>query len=110
MISQSPTDVGPVLSAVARAAMKFCGANDALVVLRDGEEWFIAAHEGPIETIIGTRSMLTRYTAPGRAMTDGKVVQIKDLQSDEGDEFPEGREIGARNGFQISPCRATTAR
>ena len=25
VISQSPTDVGPVLSAVARAAMKFCG-------------------------------------------------------------------------------------
>ena len=48
VISQSPTDVGPVLSAVARAAMKFCGANDALVALRDGNEWSIAAHEGPI--------------------------------------------------------------
>ena len=100
VISQSPTDVGPVLSAVARAAMKFCGANDALVALRDGNEWSIAAHEGPIETIIGTRRMLTRHTAPGRAMTDGKVVQIIDLQSDEGDEFPEGREIGARTGFR----------
>ena len=33
-------------------------------------------------------------------MTDGKVVQIIDLQSDEGDEFPEGREIGARTGFR----------
>ena len=29
-----------------------------------------------------------------------KVVQILDLQSDEGDEFPEGREIGARTGFR----------
>ena len=78
------------------AAMKFCGANDALVGLREGNEWVIAAHDGPIETIIGTRRALTRHTAPGRAMTDGKVVEIKDLQSEQGDEFPEGREIGAR--------------
>src|SRR5262249_58774057 len=58
VISQSPTDVGPVLSAVAKAAMKFCGANDALVGLRDGDEWSIASHEGPIETTIGLRSRL----------------------------------------------------
>ena len=100
VISQSPTDVGPVLSAVARAAMKFCGASDALVSLREGDEWVMAAHEGPIETMIGARRMLTRHTAPGRAMTDGEVVQIVDLQSVEAGEFPEGRELGARLGFR----------
>ncbi len=100
VISQSPTDVGPVLSAVARAAMKFCGANDALVILRDGDDRIIAAHEGPIATNIGERRRLTRHTAPGRAMTDREVVQIVDLQSVEGDAFPEGREVGARMGFR----------
>jgi GAF domain-containing protein len=100
VISQSPTDVGPVLSAVAKAAMKFCGANDALVVLREGDEFSIAAHEGPIGAMIGMRRRLTRHTAPGRAMTDGMLVQIRDLQSEEGDEFPEGRELGARSGFR----------
>jgi GAF domain-containing protein len=100
VISQSPTDVGPVLSAVARAAMKFCGASDAQVSLREGDEWFIAAHEGPIETIIATRRPLTRYTAPGRAMTDGEVVQIVDLQSVDAEEFSEARALGARLGFR----------
>jgi PAS domain S-box-containing protein len=100
VISQSPTEVGPVLSAVTRSAMKFCGANDAVVSLRDGDEWVIAAHEGPIETLIGRRYVLTRHTTPGRAMTDGEVVQIADLQSDEGDQFPEGREIGIRLSFR----------
>jgi PAS domain S-box-containing protein len=100
VISQSPTDVGPVLSAVARAAMKFCGANDAQVSLREGDEWFIAAHEGPIETILGTRRMLTRHTALGRAMTDGEVIEIVDLQSIDADEFPEGRALGALRGFR----------
>jgi signal transduction histidine kinase len=100
VISQSPTDVGPVLSAVARAAMKFCAANDALVSLREGDRWLIAAHEGTVGANLGEWRMLTRHTAPGRAMTDGEVVQIVDLQSVEGDEFPEGRELGARLGFR----------
>src|SRR5262249_33380959 len=46
VISQSPTDVSPVLAAVAKATLKFCGALDALVILRDGDNWFTAAHEG----------------------------------------------------------------
>ena len=98
VISHSPTDVGPVLSAVAKAAMKFCGASDAQVSLREGGEWWVAAHEGPIGAIIGERRMLTRHTAPGRAMTDGEVVQIMDLQSVEGRRvFQRRAEIGARS-------------
>jgi len=99
VISQSPTDVSPVLAAVAKAALQFCDARDALVLLRDGDNWFAAAHEGPIAALVGTRP-LTRHTAPGRAMLDGEVVQIRDVQSDEGEEFPEAREIGARHGFR----------
>jgi PAS domain S-box-containing protein len=99
VISQSPTDVIPVLTAVAKAALKFCGARDAQVALRDGDTWSVAAHEGPIGALRGTRR-LNRQTAPGRAMVDGEVVQIGDLQSAEGDEFQEARELGARLGFR----------
>jgi GAF domain-containing protein len=99
VISQSPTDVGPVLSAVARAAQKFCRALDAQVALRDGDEWFVAAHEGPIKPVVGRRPV-NRLTGPGRAMADGKVVQITDLQSVDGDDFPEARELGAQLGFR----------
>ena len=38
VISQSPNDVQPVLEAVARAAVRFCGAADVSVALRDGAE------------------------------------------------------------------------
>ena len=100
VISQSPTDVGPVLTAVARAALKFCGAQDAIVVLREGENWFTAAHEGPIETPSRASHRLTRGTAPGRAILDGKVVQIEDYRSAATAEFSEGREISARYGFR----------
>jgi len=48
VISQSPTDVTPLLTAVAKAALKFCSARDAHVILRDGDQWFVAATEGQI--------------------------------------------------------------
>ena len=37
VISQSPTDVEPVLKAVAGAALRFCGADDAMVILREDD-------------------------------------------------------------------------
>jgi PAS domain S-box-containing protein len=99
VISQSPTDVTPVLTAVAKAALKFCGARDAQVALRNGDAWSVVAHEGPIGALSGRRR-LTRETAPGRAMMDGELVQIPDLQSAEADEFQEARELGRRLGFR----------
>jgi two-component system NtrC family sensor kinase len=99
VISQSPTDVTPVLGAVAKAALKFCGARDAQVVLRDGDHWFVAATEGPIGIIPGPRP-LNRHTTPGRAILDGEVVQIADVQSAAADEFPESRNNAARLGFR----------
>src|SRR4030095_10184425 len=90
VISQSPTDVTPVLNAVAKAALKFCSARDAVVALRDGDTWSIAAHDGPIGFTPGTRP-LNRDTTPGRAIVDAKVVHIADLQSAEGEQLPETR-------------------
>jgi signal transduction histidine kinase len=69
------------------------------VALRDGDTWSVAAHEGPIGALSGRRR-LNRETAPGRAMVDGEVVQIPDLQSPEADEFQEARELGRRLGFR----------
>ena len=44
-ISQSPTDVQPVLEAVVKAAVRFCGATDAVIILREGDGAVIAAHK-----------------------------------------------------------------
>src|SRR5205085_4544328 len=48
VISQSPTDVEPVMQAVAPAAVRFCGAADAHVFLRDDDEMVSSAHDGPL--------------------------------------------------------------
>ena len=48
VISQSPTDVQPVLNVVARSAVRFCGAVDAAITLREGDTSVIVAHTGPL--------------------------------------------------------------
>src|SRR5262249_8067765 len=38
IISSSPSDIKPVLDAVARSAMRLCESYDAMILLREGEE------------------------------------------------------------------------
>src|SRR5215470_13736896 len=48
VISSSPTDIKPVLDAVARSAMRLCESYDAMIMLREGEELHFPVHLGPI--------------------------------------------------------------
>jgi len=77
VISQSPTDVQPVLRAVIVAARRFCGATDALVVLRDEANALDAAHDGPL-SFVGRRRPLSRENLAGRAILDGLTIHAPD--------------------------------
>src|SRR5215831_18355711 len=46
VISSSPTDIKPVLDAVARNAMRLCESYDAMIMLREGEELHFPVHHG----------------------------------------------------------------
>src|SRR5262249_33932868 len=49
VISQAPTDVQPVLDVVVNAALRFCGAQDALIGLRDDDQNVVTrAHAGTL--------------------------------------------------------------
>src|SRR5258705_2977134 len=50
VIASSPTDVEPVLKAIAESACELCDAYDAVVRLRDGDNLRLSAHSGPIPT------------------------------------------------------------
>ena len=110
VISQSPTDVQPVLDAIAKAAVRFCGANDSQIALRDGDTWYVAAHQGPIGSVLDARRALNRETGPGRAMADGKTVHLPDLDQLNPVEFAEGRRLGARLGFKAALVAPMAAR
>ena len=78
VISQSPTDVQPVLRAVTTAACRFCGASDALVILRDEADSVIAAHEGSLTASVGRRRPISRDNLAGRAMLDSLTIHVPD--------------------------------
>ncbi|MEA2812478.1 MAG: hypothetical protein QOI93_175, partial [Rhodospirillaceae bacterium] len=78
VISQSPTDVQPVLRAVTAAARRFCGATDALIVLRDKADSVIAAHDGLLTASVGRRRPVSIGNLAGRAMLDGLTIHVPD--------------------------------
>jgi PAS domain S-box-containing protein len=102
VIASSPTDVQPVLEAVGKAAQSFCGAEDVLVLLREGKNWLIAGHEGPMTAEVGARQQLSRQTAPGQAMLDGVTTHFPDIAALDPVEFAAAHEFARRHGFRAA--------
>ena len=50
VIASSPTDIQPVLDAIAQSAARVCSSDDATIRLLEGEEMVMAAHFGAIPT------------------------------------------------------------
>ncbi|MBI4735103.1 MAG: HAMP domain-containing protein, partial [candidate division NC10 bacterium] len=90
-ISGSPTDIQPVLDAVAERAARLCNAWDGTILLSEENALRVVAHHGPIDVPIGLRVPINRETVGGRAFIDRQTVHIEDLM--EAADFPEGREL-----------------
>ncbi|MEQ1956585.1 GAF domain-containing protein [Mesorhizobium yinganensis] len=99
-IAASPTDIQPVLNAVAESAAKLCEAYDAAILLKDGELLAIRAHHGPI-SIDFDKWPVSRDWVAGRAFVDRKAVQVRDL-TEAGDDFPAGRDMAMRLGHRTA--------
>jgi signal transduction histidine kinase len=94
IISSSPTDIQPVLDAVAERAARLCDAWDGIILVKEGSDLQVVAHYGPIDTPIGMTLPINRGTVAGRAFVDRQTVQVEDLRG--AADFPEGREIARR--------------
>jgi GAF domain-containing protein/anti-sigma regulatory factor (Ser/Thr protein kinase) len=101
VISQSPTDVQPVFSAVAESAARLCEAFDASIYRQDGDQLQLVAHYGPIRQAFSLT--LFRGTVGGRSVLDGRTIHVADLQT-EGAEFPESSENARRLGYHAILC------
>ncbi|HVD84137.1 MAG TPA: GAF domain-containing protein, partial [Bradyrhizobium sp.] len=99
VIASSPTDVAPTLNAIVESACELCGAYDAVVLLKDGEDLRFDAHHGPIPMRL-EKWPINRNWIAGRAFLDRKPVHVHDLLSSEGDDFPDGREMSRRMGLR----------
>jgi GAF domain-containing protein len=101
VISSSPTDIQPVLDAVAQAATRLCDAYDAWVGPLDGDVLRVAAHYGSIAVPVGEVVPAIRGTVTGRSVIDRRTVHVADLQ-EAVDEYPEGSELAQRLGFRTA--------
>ncbi|HEX7270706.1 MAG TPA: GAF domain-containing protein, partial [Casimicrobiaceae bacterium] len=103
VISSSPGDVTPMLSAVAERAMKLCDAAQSTIVLVDGNLLRCAASVGSTGHMQeGEEIPLNRGSVAGRAVVDGVSVQIEDLAEAPEGEFPIGRELQRRIGHHTA--------
>jgi len=100
VISQSPTDVQPVLDIVVKAAVRLCGAQDALVVMLDGSEVVFEAHEGLVGAGRRDRFPLDRQNVMGRAIIERQTVHVPDVAALAPDEFTLTQEGAVQMGFQ----------
>ena len=100
VISQSPTDVKPVLDAVVVAARKFCGADDATIIMRDGTELLMANHAGTLGQILGERIPVDRTSMSGRAVIDGKTFHVPDVEALDPSEYATAIDLSRRTNVR----------
>ena len=81
VISASPTDIQPVLDAIAKAACRSCGAPDAMVSLREGDDVVVKAHQGTLSATMGLRRPISSAILAGRAMIQRQTQQIEDVDA-----------------------------
>ncbi len=112
IISTSPTELQPVLEVVVKSAVRFCGADDAIILRLDAEHLRAAAHHGPIPVDFGLPVPCVRGTVGGRSVLERRAVHVTDLQA-EAEEFPEGSafatRLGARTTLGVSLLREGAA-
>jgi GAF domain-containing protein/anti-sigma regulatory factor (Ser/Thr protein kinase) len=78
VIASSPTDIQPVLDAVASTAARLCDARDVLIDRVNGDVLEHVAVFGPMP-MAETRRPLTRDTPAGRAVIERQTIHIHDV-------------------------------
>jgi signal transduction histidine kinase/HAMP domain-containing protein len=95
VISSSPTDVQPVLDAVAEHSARLCDATDAQILLVDGERLRHVTGYGTMPPPPAVRAdglPIRRTTVGGRAVLERRVVHVHDLLHATADEYPDSAE------------------
>ncbi len=102
VISSSPTDVQPVLDALAERAGMLCHAEGSRVWLTFGDKLRAMTHYGSayVAEPLGEELPIERSSVVGRAVIEGRAVHVEDIVPLIDSEYPDVRGLQARNGFR----------
>jgi signal transduction histidine kinase/HAMP domain-containing protein len=99
VISASPTDMQPVLHAVAERALKLCDAAQTVIALVEGENLrWLARGAADHPAALGDVLPITREVVAGRAIIDRTTIHLEDIAREPEAEYPVGREMQRRLG------------
>ncbi|HUG33341.1 MAG TPA: GAF domain-containing protein [Anaerolineales bacterium] len=103
VIASSPTDIQPVLEAVARNAARLCEANDVQIYRVDDDMLRQVAHHGPLTALQdGETIRLVRGLVTGRAVLEKRTIHIPDMRELSETEFPDSIELLKRLGHRTA--------
>ncbi len=101
VISASPTDVLPVLHAVAERAMRICEASNARIFIVEKLGLRCAVEMGGMTGVsVGDVLPLDRGWVTGRAIIDRKAIHIEDVKALPPEEYPLARELQGKYGHR----------
>ena len=93
IISRSPTDLQPVMDAIAESAARLCDGASAFIQRVDGNVMRrVAAYPYPAP-LVGEETVIDRRRISGRAITDRQTIHVHDVSVEVQSEFPGGRNI-----------------
>ena len=101
VIASSPTDIQPVLDAVAEHAARLCDASDALILRVNGNSQERVASYGSMPVLEVTSNSTSRGTPAGRAILDRETIHVHDLAASESD-FPDAQTRGIAMGVRTA--------
>ncbi|HEX9267399.1 MAG TPA: GAF domain-containing protein [Candidatus Limnocylindria bacterium] len=103
VIAASPTEVQPVLDAIAESAARVCGASDAHVYRVEGQVLKPWAHFGPIPGLALEESLpLSRGSVIGRSILDRRAIHIRDAVDLDPAEYPISSQLQRRWEFRTT--------
>src|SRR6266850_207316 len=83
VISGTPSDVKPVLDAVAERAIRLCDAKGATIYVLEGNVLRRTAFQGPPELLGSEALPFTPETLTGRTIAEGKAIHVPDIEQEQ---------------------------
>jgi GAF domain-containing protein len=98
VIASSPTDIQPVLDAMAQSAARLCESYDAVIHRVDGDYLQRVAHFGPVPVTESSRRPISRGVPMGRAIVDAQSIHVHDVLAQIENEFPDSKDLQQKTG------------